>query len=402
MNCTEDQFRGILRAEAADITAESVPPLSLPGASPARSRPATTRGRRWLVPLGAGAAVTAIAVAATVLSGGGRAPQPSVATPGLWHGVPAYYVAILGPPRESGLVITVRDTGTGAVLATVHAPKGYQFAHAAAGRNDDSFLLAAGPLWPAQNDREWFYVLGFNPATLRTTLVRLPIPATRNLSGFTESPGGTELAVSTADPNGSQIRIYTLSGRLTRQWQDPGYACPSGYNLPCPSWAASGNLAFTWVNSSPAAEGLGHSAAPITGPSANGIRMIRATAASGSLVGASRLAVPFPDNNCVSVILSGDGKTIAAGVQLATRNYAYDVYEEFSATTGKLTARYWQTHAYGPADVYWSNQMGTTLIVMAAFPRTSQKPEWLLGILAGGRFTSLPTPSGLGLPIFAF
>lgn len=42
MTCTEDQFRSILAAEAADITVDSVPPLSLA----ARQQPSRRAARR--------------------------------------------------------------------------------------------------------------------------------------------------------------------------------------------------------------------------------------------------------------------------------------------------------------------------------------------------------------------
>jgi hypothetical protein len=410
---TEDDIREAFRELARGAPDVDSILAGLPERPGGRARGGRRRARRLLAPVAASAAVVAVIAASIAIASGGHiggGVSRSTIAPGaeaFGRGVPSYYMAITQAGTRQ-VVTTVRDTRSGAVLATVNPPEGYQFNYAEAGANDDSFLLTAQRVLrsPALNEPESFYVVQFNPAALSTKLVRLPIPAIANISGFTISPGGTELAVAIADPQGSQIRIYALAGQLIRHWQDPGYACYNGYTGPCPSWGASGYLAFTWTNGSPAAPGFGHSAKWITGPSANGIRMIRVTAASGSLVYTSHLVVPFPDNSCISFILSGNTKTIAASVQLAVRRgrtwYPFVAFEEFSAATGKLTGQYWRTRTLVNEQVYWSNQTGSTLIVMAPLSRTSQKTQWRLGILTRGRFMRLPTPGALGLLVLAF
>jgi hypothetical protein len=78
-------------------------------------------------------------------------------------------------------------------------------------------VLAAQQVSPPFGDPERLYVLRFNPAAMSTTLIRLPIPSIPYPAGLTVCPGGTELAVASAGPNESELRIYSLSGRLIKQ-----------------------------------------------------------------------------------------------------------------------------------------------------------------------------------------
>jgi len=307
----------------------------------------------------------------------------------------SYYVAIMQPFRQ-GVVTTVRDTRSGAVLATVSPPAGYQFGDAVAVPGYDSFVLAAQPVSPPQSDPERLYVLQFNPATRSTTLTRLLIPAIPYPIGLTVSPDATELAAASAGPSGSDLRIYSLSGRLVRQWQGPGTICQNESTAPCPSWAGSGYLAFGWVNYN-ASGYAGGTTAPVTSRGANGARIIRATGASGSLLGASRLVVPFTSPAYTNLILSGDGKRIATDVLLRHGAKFYNAYEEFSVTTGLRTGQYLQTSGDAVGGVFWSNQTGSTLIIREP-PSNRQlanpRAVFRLGILTEGSFTPLPTPTG--------
>jgi hypothetical protein len=432
MKCTEDQFRSILREEAADITAESVPPLSRPdrdliGLSRGPASSGSPRGRRWLVPLGAAAAVTAIVAAATAIATGthghlGGAPSAESHV----IGGPPYYVLIqvtFGKPGKertipiatttsptgtstsptvtftgpignttsaipptirirntiSQITTTIRDTMTGAVLATVHPPRGYSFANAAPGANDDSFLLLADN---QHGDPAAIYLLRFNPAARSTTLTRLAIPVTRDTQEFAMSPTGTEVAVvsGTDGPQTAKtswrLQVYALSGRMIRQWRGPGVICAdaAGNSMPCLSWAASGYLAFLWTNNG-------------TNGAADGIRLIRAAAPSGSLLRASRLVVRINVLDVGNLLLSGNGATIIAAVTLGH----FSAFEEFSTATGELTGRYWVTSGLYGGAVYWSSRTGSTLMVAAPYPRTSGNPQFPLGVLTRGRFTPLPS-----------
>jgi DNA-binding beta-propeller fold protein YncE len=390
MNLTENQLRAVLRDAGDEISPDRVRPLDLQSQRAprlaARDRSQRLRRSRWLQGLAAAAAVAAVAIASTVIAtgtGGHRTGStPGAGAPGpKAHvgGVPPYYVLVAVPPRQSVPVATVRNTRTSAVLTTVRPPKGYWFIGAAAGADNDTFLLEANQ----HSERPGLYLLQFNPARRTTSLTRLPIPVTLYAGGLAVSPNGSEVAVASGTNTGrfpSKLQIYTLSGTLVRQWQDPGTICLLG--SPCLSWAASGYLAFTWNNN-------GKNVA------VEGIRLIPATAASGSLLGTSRLVVPFKTDYS-DFVLSGDGATIAADVQLRPApGKIYNSYEEFSTATGKLTARYYLSLSIDVGSVYWSNWTGSELIVAAPYPRTSRNPRWPLGILARGKFTPLPTPAGI-------
>jgi hypothetical protein len=394
---TEDDIRVALRKLAR--TAPDVDSIlaGLPARPEGRASGGRRRRRRLLAPVAAGAAVVAVIAASLVITAAGHTGGGVTRSSASGRGVPTYYVAIMAP-HDHGIVTTVRDTRSGAVLATVNPPEGYHFSEAAAGPNSDSFVLAAQKWSPPPSDPERLYMLRFNPVTLSTTLMMLPIPAIPYPDGLTVSPDGTELAVASAGPNESELRIYSLSGRLVRHWQDPGWICPaSGTGAPCPTWAASGYLAFGWANNL-ATLYIGRSTTePVTGPDANGARLIRATAASGSLVGASQLVVPAKTASYLNFVLSGNGKVIASAVVLRYRwGGFYDVYEEFSAATGKPVGQHFKSNAGALGGVFWSNQTGGTLIVHVS-PSTRLAKSitlWPLGILARGRFTPLPTPAG--------
>jgi hypothetical protein len=391
MNLTEDQLRAVLRDAGDEIPPDQLRPLNLQSLRTsgltAGDRTERWRRSRWLQGLAAAAAVSAVAIAATAIAtgtGGHQGRTPSAVSPGAEahvHGLPPYY-AFIGSyfdkhhPARFYFATTVRDTRTGAVLATVRQPKGYSFDYAAPGAGDDSFLLLA---INKVGNPAGMYLLRFSPATRGTTLTRLPIPVVPYTYVIAMSPNGTEVAVangSEAALSGrtpSELQIYTLSGRLLRQWRDLGQICLSLRH--CLSWAASGYLAFTWSNGG-------------TDKAAEGIRVIRAAAASGSLVRASRLVVPFTSDP-YNVVLSGDGATIAAAVTFADSS----AFEVFSAATGKLAGRFWPSPTNNVGSVFWSNLTGSTLLVSAPFPESNERARFRLGTLTGGRFTPLLTPA---------
>ncbi len=390
MNLTEDDLRAVLREAGDEIAADRLRPLDLQSQQSrlaTRGRAARWRRGRWLPGLAAAAAVTAVAIAATIIAAGtgghrGGSSTPSAVTPSVEAhagGVPPYYVAIMS--GQSGLVTTVRDTKSGAVLATVPPPRGYWFVTAAPGATGDSFVLEANQ----HGGPSGLYLLQFNPADRTTSLARLPIPASLSTEGFAISPSGTELAVASVTNAGerSSLQIYTLSGKLVRQWQSPGSICLSA-GLPCLSWSSSGYLAFAWSNNG-------------TNVAEEGIRLIPQTASGASLLDASRLVIPLTTVSYADFVLSGDGARIEAGVLVHPRHGTfYSVFEEFSAITGKLIARYWPARpgVVGTGTAYGSNWTGSQLLVRAQFPQTSRNPRWLFGILTQGRFTPLPTPAG--------
>jgi hypothetical protein len=387
MNLTEDQLRAALRETGDQISPDRLRPLNILSHPASRlaapNRTPRWRGGRLLPALAAAAAVAGITVAATAVAtgtGGDHGGTPGAVSPGAdahIRGLPPYYVFI-GSHRDRlnavrfYLTTTVRDTRTGAVLATVRQPKGYSFDYAAPGAGDDSFVLLATN---GEGNPAGVYLLRFRPATRAATLTRLPVPVMPNTYMIAMSPSGNEVAVASNNSTvtASVLQIYTVAGKLLRQWQSRGAMC--GPLDQCLSWAASGYLAFTW--NYPANK------------DAEGIRVIPATAASGSLVRASRLVVPFTGIDAHNVVLSGEGATIAAAVTFADSS----AFEVLSAASGRLTGRFWPSPTLNVGSVFWSNWTGSTLIVKAPYPQANERDQFLFGTLTGGKFTPLPTPA---------
>ena len=381
---TENDIRAAMRTLAADApdpgsVLSTLAVVTLRGTGSDR---AARRGRlaRLVAPVAAAAAVIAIAATAVAMGTSGRAPGRVPATADPYRGLPPYYVAILLPTWRPPHVTTVRDTRTGVTLATVRPPQGTFFVEAAGDADRDTFVLAAKSGLLIR-----FYRLQFNPASHSTRLTRLPVTANRqDFQGFTVSPDGTEVAVQTSysvrGTTWSALLIYTPSGQLIRRWADPG----SFTRGQSPAWAGSGYLAVGWW-------GPGYSYVN------QGIRLIAASAPSGSLVGSSRLVVPEKTVQAVTFVLSGDGTTISAAVNQAS---GYPRVEQFSAATGRRVSRYGRSRQIG--GVYWSNRAGSTLIAMEPTSLTPRALPWRFGVLTRGRFTPLPTQKADALVDYAF
>ncbi len=226
----EDDVRAALRVLADDAPDPSavlsaLPPATQPGLGTRRARH-DGRLSRVVAPVAAAAAVIAVvATSIAIGTGGHRGVVVTPAAPVHGSGLPPYYVVITQPPGRSGLVTTVRDTRTGASLATVRPPRGYWFIGAGPGADNDSFLLEANQ----HSEHPGLYLLRFNPADRDTSLTRLPIAVTLDAHELAMSPSGTEVAVASGTNTGripSKLQIYTLSGRLIRQWQSPGHDLP--------------------------------------------------------------------------------------------------------------------------------------------------------------------------------
>jgi hypothetical protein len=250
MTCTEDQFRSILRAEAADITADSVPPLTLPATQHSRARrtaPGQSRRRRLSIrlvaPLAAAAAVIAVIAVATSLVPADQPPRPHPSGPaiGLLHAVPRYYLGI--DPNSTEAV--VRDSLTGATVASARPPHPYSFHAVAAAADDRTFILEGiqtppgggigdGALFRARLDPA-DHTLTVTPLHIRLThaeVVGLP---------FALSADGAELAIGISSREvhspRSEILVYSLTDHSVRTWTGSGYLAQL-------AWGSRGELAF--------------------------------------------------------------------------------------------------------------------------------------------------------------
>jgi hypothetical protein len=380
MICTEDQFRAILREEAADITAQSIPPLRRPDdepARPARLRPAGvagTRRRRWIVPLAAAAAVTTIAVAATDAGSGARLPEPGSAGTGFWHGVPAYFLALRTDVtgQRFAVVVVAQRTATGAVVATARPPGVLPSLVAADGASDRAFVVVS----ERPNGSGEFFLARLNIAARTITFRRLPITASHP-TAIAVSPDGSELAVEQHlyPKPVTEIQTYSISGTILRTWRSRDTADPG--NLPSFAWGPGGTLAFTYYGAPSASDG---------------IRLLSAAARSGNLLRASRLAVPLYQPGGYSVsdfLLTGHGTTFLALLQRLPAGKGMETeLAVFSARTGHELSRFWYS-ADGAESLEWSNPSGGPAVLWRACqqcrPGLSE-----LGILDGSRF--VPTP----------
>lgn len=400
MRCTEDQFRGILREEAADVRAETVPPLRLPAGSPARLRGAASRGRRWLVPLGAAAAVTAIAVAATVVADGSQAPQPDAAAPGLWHGVPAYYLLVTNDPQHRATVEAfVRDTRSGATVATAHSPGDCSFLAVSAAADDRTFVIEC-LLDPrkthSQGDR--LLLARFDPVTHRLSVTATRLPLVSPNSSVAISRDGTRIAVLSANvPSAGDgkapkqtLSVYSIATGTVRTWSGSYFVYIDPAGSSGISWGPGPLLAFDYTK-------LADDSVYSVELPGSGIRLLDTNARSGSLLGASRPAVPTAHlpggyQQVGEMAISGNGAIVATVLTARPGNLTGTEFAEFSLATGKLLRR-WLPSADSDECVLWSDLTGKTLVAMGSTGQTWR--DFGFGIMTGDRFTPLPLAGGI-------
>jgi hypothetical protein len=394
MSYTESQFRSILREEAADITAESVPPLWPPdpeptGLSRGRAGVAGLRWRRWLIPLGAAATVAAIAVAATVVANGGPLPPSPTAESPSFHGAPPYFIAleeVLSARAPAHWV--VHNTATGAVVAEAVLPRTELpdvTATEADGPEDRSFVLAA----EESRGPEQILLAHFSPVSERITFRRLPItPPSGDFAAMAVSPDGSEIAVEVYQypAEETEIRIYSLTGAALRTWRvrddvGPGSG-PNNF-----AWGPDGMLAFSYHG----------------GPSDDdGIRLLPASAPSGDLLRASRLTVRLdqPAGYQVGPFLMTDrGSTFLTLLVRSTHLAIESKFAAYSADTGRELRTFWSSRGTNEGLV-WSNPSGGAAVVWAP-PRIAGPHSSGLGVLSGGRFFPIPIRTGrVGEPAY--
>jgi hypothetical protein len=399
---TEERLRAATRAAADTVAPGSAPPLRLPDEQPGRAR--WDRRHRWLramVPLAAAAAVAAVVIASLTLTSGvptSSSGPASPARPAALNGVPAYYVALSGPPGTPQRAV-IRATGTGKVLTTVTPPRPYRgFTFVTGAADDRTFVLAAQRWWDstsgtgalaAQNRNNTtpvvFFALRFDPRTRTAQLSRLSHvagPQAEQLAGIGLSPDGSRLALAL---HTAEIKVVTLATGSLRRWVWPGVTPSSGTwvgndkpdGQPL-SWAADGRiLAFQfWIQSGGITQ----------------VRLLDTTSPGGSLR-ATRAAVSFVGHGRVKTgpignsIITPDGTKIVT-VASRTRGGRSEVME-FSVRTGQpvIPSPTGNTTSLGPWDVLWADSSGRTLIVEA---QSGPSGAPLTGVLRGGRFTPLP------------
>ncbi len=149
----EDRVRDAIRAKAAEVSPDAVPPLRLPG----RPGPRRRAGRAWAAPLAAATGVAAalalvLALTSVIHPGRSAGDHPT----GL-AALPRYYVALtftgseafggIGTFSSPQTKAVIRATASGRALATVTPPRPYAtFAGVTAAADDRTFVVAAQKL----------------------------------------------------------------------------------------------------------------------------------------------------------------------------------------------------------------------------------------------------------------
>ncbi len=400
MTTIEDRLRAATRAAAETVAPGSAPPLHLP------DRPARRRRHwwaNWITPLAAAAAVTAVIAGTVTISSAihGRTPRhPSVPArqiPPVPSGqVPPYYVALVfsgsGACCGRGQIFAprthavVRSTKTGAVLATIAAPKPYgTFAGVAAADDDRTFVLAA---WregrmpekftprPSYPPATKFFLLHINPAaasaTGRATLTPLPIsePTGTDVANFALSPQGDSLAVGVT----TGVQVFSVATGAQRAWSTPisvsfPYALGTGATNGMLAWQDDHTLAFVW-------DGLPKKAM--------GVRFLDTSAPGRDGLADSRLVQPrrlIGTSYWRQVLPTADGSKLLTVLQVqGTKAYPHLSLQlaVCSARTGKILRILNRVRAVaGTGDyeqVLWASPSGDKLIV-AGTRRVGNRPQ---------------------------
>lgn len=369
MNRIESLLHAAVRDEAAEAGQDSVPPFERAGL-PVPRRPLLRFGPLSGPLLAAAAVVAVVALAVTlssVLPGSGHAARPGSRVVPTQAAVPPYYVALTAtgkPATEHPFTITVRSTLTGKSLATVAPPSGLGTFSIVEGTADQAaFLVGAQPWHPASigaspgnNSAQpvTLFMLRYDPAARGVRLTRVPLPrlAGTGLQSVSISPDGSLVAaaylkISKGIAKTTWITVYPLHGGAPRTWSAPASVKVPGIPFPQPtntigtlSWAANDRtLAF-----------------PLTGRSSGVYLLNTAATGTGSLLAASRLAVPLTGQRSNGDFVCDDdprlsangadalcgGYTIPAGWSIEAKGYprgpVTQGFGEFSVATGKLVA----------------------------------------------------------------
>ncbi|HEY1917484.1 MAG TPA: hypothetical protein VGH27_18100 [Streptosporangiaceae bacterium] len=256
MNRTEARLTDALADSYTRLQQRTLTPLTAPP-------PRRHRRVRWLAPVAAAAAVALVAAGATTLMGhlhtGPHTAHPGASSAGPSappsSGLPtAYPVGPAGPAPRYYVDMTydgqvaVRDTGTGAMTATVPVP------HV---RSSGDGVIATGP-------GGVFYVAAFATQT-QEQLYRFKVTGTGQVSGFSlvkgmtfglggaeemaVSPDGSRLAVAVGGGsmgNDASITVVTLGNGTRQVWQGglarPGYRT---FDISGLSWSSGTQLVFS-------------------------------------------------------------------------------------------------------------------------------------------------------------
>jgi hypothetical protein len=353
----DDDLREQLAEWVRPVTTLPVPAIRV------LRRRARRRGiRRTAAAAAITAVVAAVAVAVTTsMPGAGalatrRGASPASGSPSSWSSAPGtWYRGAWQPagpalpadasPADAPYIVLpwnragvqVRDVFTGTHVAYVAPPAG-QYLFAAAGAGDDrTFVIAAevggrdqgvgGP--PIGSDTVAFDELRLGPGGQPESLrVVLSIPMSGSMN-FAISQDASMLAYTL--PNGG-FETVSLAAGTGRSWTASHAGAVGAYSL---SWAGDRTLAFEWAP------------AENPHPAGIGIRLLN-VAAAGTLLGASRLVVPYRRYcaansgggwGCLGdPVLTPDGSKVMVAKGTRQGSVYTDSVVEYSTQTGQALA----------------------------------------------------------------
>jgi hypothetical protein len=259
-----------LRQELQEVT-ERVVPGSV---RPLRERPPRHRARvvRWLAPAAAVVAVIAVVTGVSVVSRSqGQRPAPTANA-----AMPPYYVIVQNGYVGLASTVTVRESATGRVLATLRVP----------------FRLPGGVGWisGAADDRTFVMNNGNDLFRLRLAadgrsvrISRLPITLSNSVNYAALSPDGSTIAIESQTCAGtkdqcqsSTIRLVSLATGRARTWKT---RTPAETDMWI-SWDGNAHVLFSWAPAN---------AAPSR---PTGYRLLDVTGRGGNLLSAKTLRLP--------------------------------------------------------------------------------------------------------------
>jgi hypothetical protein len=405
-------------AEATAASVREIRPLTLPDDSTVRERRSRNGSRAtgtlmriretWLIPLGAAAVVTALALSLGTLrhaAAPGPAPTKAGTAAPAVTGIPRYYAIATEEPvshlgQMAAINVTVRDVYAGKTLVTVALPAvnvslgTNETVGVSAAGDDRTFVVGRGNVDGAVT----YFLVHIAPGTKRVvTVEQLPIPEVNLgvLLGFAVSPNGKELAVLSVRGNGTTLRVYSIeSGATLRTWVGGSWRTTyslyqEGVNV---SWTADNRqVAFATVLTSGRNSSLEE-------------RLIGVTEPSGDLATASKVVLNAP-GSCSSLLLTPDGGTVVCATVVNYLGSAPSadcgqngpMFVAYSAATGeRLRVLYQYT---GPCDggmdtVLWSDDSAQHVIGESQLRAQGNPPQDTnrYGVAAAGNFAKFPAP----------
>jgi hypothetical protein len=442
----EELLRTALREDNARIGPADVRPLKL-DAVPYSRRDSMRYLAHWRPAFAAAAVLVIVALSLTlsqVLPGGrprhaasahpSARPSATARQSGIPTGttappetVPAYYAAVTAarsPAYRGPQNVTIRDTYTAAVLATVMPPAGYgTFAFVTGTGRAGRYIAGAQPWHPAGLDNSAppvkLFLLSYDAGSRRAALRPLPSPPMRAsaaavlvgqpnagtwLAADALSADGSKLAIVVATPAGVDVRVYTLASGAVRKWAAPALSSP------ITNW----DFSLAWLHDNRtlaigADFGFGDRDAPVW--------FLDTSAPGGELAAASRtvtltfpkakpstsFAGPHTPARCELPIATSDGRTLlcsgTADFPLNNAGATAVGIWVFSARTGKLTGILEQRTICCALmgtqfpRIVWASSTGDTIVVTGIMDVDGGTPLFVLAPVR--QLRQIPWPGGI-------